>query len=418
MSSEVTINRTKKYMAFIVLAFAAGVCFKVPYLKTVFYDSMILDLKVNNTELGALLGTYSIFKAFIYIPCGILVDKYNTRYMLTFSMALLTVLTFWYGFLPDYNTLIVVHALYALANAICWVSFIKAIRLLGTANEQGSMFGYSEGLRALSGTGITFIGLWALTWAGENPGGLNYVLFLYAACYLVLTVALFILTPDDDNTENNAITLQDYLNVLRYPGVWLVALLVGLCYSVQIVSEYTTPYLTQVFGMTIVAAGLIGTIRSYLIGVFSAPFFGKMADKMGSPAKMTVILMLLQAILGLVFYFIPGVPGYLTLAVVTVIIFSVFMYGALGIYYATMGEATVPVGMTGTAVGIISVLGYLPDTFLHTLLGSILDNNPGSESFRTCFLIMIGFALAGALVALLIFYKGKQNKPLQADIAA
>lgn len=42
-------------------------------------------------------------------------------------------------------------------------------------------------------------------------------------------------------------------------------------------------------------------------------------------------------------------------------------YAVRGVYYATMGEAGVPVAMTGTATGIISVIGYLPDSYENTI---------------------------------------------------
>ncbi|MBF0530264.1 MAG: MFS transporter [Deltaproteobacteria bacterium] len=410
MATKSGMSKTQKILAFLSLTLAAGVCFKVPYLKTVFYDSMMKSMNVNNTQLGALTGTYSIFKAIIYIPCGIIVDKFNNRIMLTLSMLLLAILTFWYGFLPSYGALQVIHVLFAISNAIFWVSFIKGIRLIGKAEEQGSMFGFSEGIRALAGAGVTFLGVWVLSLIAEKSTGMSWVLFLYAAFYLVLTIGIWVYVPNDSEDVTSRVSLKDYLNVLKVPGVWLVALLVGLAYSAQIISEYTTPYLTRVYGMTAVTAGVVATIRSYLTGVVSAPIFGKIADKTNSPARMVTILLFVEVLMAFVFYAIPGTPEFLIFAVSMVIVFSVFMYGVRGIYYSTMGEAMVPVSMTGTAAGIISVIGYLPDTFLHTLMGSILDKHPGETGFKIGFLMMAAFAVAGLVVSLIIFYKGKRVK--------
>lgn len=403
-------SRMQRTLAFLALTLTAGVMFKIPYLKTVFYDAMITDLSVTNAQLGALTGTYSIVKVLIYIPCGILVDKFNNRIMLTVSTFLMAGLTLWYGFLPSYGTLQVIHVLFAFSNAVYWVAFIKAIRMLGSQDQQGSLFGLSEGLRALSGAGITFLGLWFLSIFGDGASGIYSVLYSYAGCYFLLTMAIWIFTPKDAaEGPTKTATLKDYIQVLKVPGVWLVALLVALAYSAQIVSEYTTPYLTNVFGMTVVTAGIIGTVRSYMTGVLSAPVFGKLADKTGSQSRMVMFLLLAETLMAVAFFIVPGTPGLLFVVVTMVIVWSVLMYGVRGIYYSTMGEAGVPVGMTGTAAGIISVIGYLPDTFLHTTIGTILDKNPGAPGFKIAFILMACFAIAAAVVALLIFRMGRRR---------
>lgn len=410
-----------KWVAFLLLTIGAGIMFKVPYFKTVYYNPLIAALGVTNAQLGSLVSVYALIKTFLYIPGGILADKFDARKMLTVSMVGLGLLTFWYAALPDLATLRIIHILFGVSNVVFWVSFVKAVRLLGTDDQQGRLFGYSEGIRALAGTAVTFAGLWILDIFASTHLAVSYALIFYAVVYTLLGVAIWLVYPkelaESDAEKAKNIGLKDYLNVLRVPGVWLVAMLVFFAYSVQCIAEYTTPYLTNIFGMTAVIAGIIATIRSYMIGVVSSPIVGKIADSIGSPSKAVCGLLVLEILICGVLYIIPGNPAMLMVAVSTVLIFSVMMFGLRGIYYATMYEARVPVALTGTATGIISVLGYLPDTFISPLCGSLIDRYPGIQSFQYMFLLMIGFAVAGLVVSLYIYLNARHHKKAAAAAA-
>lgn len=173
----------------------------------------------------------------------------------------------------------VIYFLLAVSNVLFWVSFVKAVRLFGTEDEQGSVFGYSEGIRAVAGLLINFAALGILGYYISSTCPLRYVLIFYGVVYVIMGVAMFFLLPKDNKRENVATSLKDYLNVLKVPGVWLVAILVLCAYSVQVAAEYTTTYLTTVFGMGAVIAGIVATIRSYGIGIFSAPIDPAGEDK-------------------------------------------------------------------------------------------------------------------------------------------
>ena len=79
-------SKSKKWMAFIVLTIAAGLIYRVPYLKTVFYDPLVAAFQITNTEVGTMMSVYSVVKTVLYIPAGILVDRFDNRKMLVFSM--------------------------------------------------------------------------------------------------------------------------------------------------------------------------------------------------------------------------------------------------------------------------------------------------------------------------------------------
>ena len=414
-------KKLNRWIGFVVLTLAAGLIYRAPYLKSVFYTPMVDTFGISNTEVGALMSVYSLTKTIIYIPGGILVDRFDNRKMLSFSLIGEAILTFIYATLPSLAILRAIQFLYAFVNVIFWCAFVKAVRMFGSEKEQGSMFGYSEGIRAAASLIINFIALAIFASMEKNMAAhpLSGVLNLYAGVYLVMGIALwFVIPAGTGRSDGSHATFKDYLAVLKVPAVWLVSLLVCFAYSVQVASEYTTPYLNNVMGMTAVVAGVVGTIRSYGIGLFAAPIIGKISDRASSYSRACIILLLCEIVLTAVLLIVPGNPSYVMICVVTVLAFAAAMYALRGVYYATMGEAGVPLSMTATATGIISVIGYLPDTFMNLLIGDKLDKYPGAAGYKYIFIYMIVFAVLAIGVALVINRIGKKNAAKAAEVKA
>lgn len=410
-------KKQNRWVAFIVLTIAAGLIYRVPYLKTVFYNPLVQAFAISNTEVGAMMSYYSLTKTILYIPAGILVDRFDNRKMLVFSLVMLAVLTFVYAMIPSMTIVYILYMLMAISNVIFWTAFVKAVRMFGSAKEQGSVFGYSEGIRAAASLIINFIALAMyakLEVASDVP--LRGVLLLYGGIYLLMGIAIWFLIPSGTgNEEGHHTTFRDYLNVLKVPAVWIVSVLVMCCYSVQVASEYTTPYLNNVMLMSAATAGVVATIRSYGVGLFAAPIIGKITDKVKLPYSVSVMILLgLEIVMTLILLIMPGDPSVIVVCIIAILAFACFMYALRGVYYATLGEAGVPIAMTGTATGIISVIGYLPDTFMNLLIGDKLDKYPGAAGYKYIFLYMLGFAIAGIIVAFVINRIGKKNAAKEA----
>ena len=58
----------------------------------------------------------------------------------------------------------------------------------------------------------------------------------------------------------------------------------------------------------------------------------------------------------------------------TVIITGIGTYGLRSLYFSAVKEGDVPYAFMGTAVGIISVIGYTPDIFMGPLMGFLFSS--------------------------------------------
>ena len=89
---------------------------------------------------------------------------------------------------------------------------------------------------------------------------------------------------------------------------------------------------------------------------------------------------------------------------VTIIATSAAVFALRGLYFAIMQEGEIPFRYTGTAVGIVSAIGYTPDVFMGPLMGKLLDDSPGVLGHQHVFVVVALFAVTG-FVASLFFRK-------------
>lgn len=395
-------RKKKNSITLFILILAAGTAYKVPYLKAVFYDELIKNLNVSNSQLGILTSIYATVKMLVYIPCGIIADRLNPRRVLMGSLILQGILTVIYAQMPDIPVLKIVHGLYAVVNVFFWTSFIKGIRILGENQNQGKIFGFSEGFRGIAGSITTFISLRILETFITSSHPLSYVLYFYTFIYTAMGIALGRMFPDKKNLNVDvaAQSLKSYIAVFKMPAIWIISLLIFTTYSMQIALEYTTSYLTQIVGMSVVSAGVIATFRDNLCGVFGSPAAGIIADKIQSPSKIASILIGIEIFLSVILLLIPSTASLLVPIVALILIYAIIHYGVRGTYYSSMAETGIPIELTATATAVVAVFGYTPDIFMHLWCGNIMDQYGKAESFQRIFLLIVLFTLLSFFVVM------------------
>jgi MFS family permease len=96
-------------------------------------------------------------------------------------------------------------------------------------------------------------------------------------------------------------------------------------------------------------------------------------------------------------------PNGSILLITSIVILSIGIYAMRGVYFALLQEGKISVAVSGTAIGIISVVGFTPDIFMGPLMGYLIDNNPGALGHQYLFSLLGGFSIIG-LVASVVFY--------------
>lgn len=376
---------------------------------------MVSSLGVTHTQIGILSSVYAGVKMVLYIPGGIIADRLDTKKCLIFSLIGESLLTAVYATLPSMLILAAIQALMAVVNIFFWTSFIKSIRILGRDQSQGKIFGFSEGLRGITGSAATFIGLQVVSMFVEEGRPIRFVLWFYALYYFVVGLLIWKIYPEHMESGNERCqNWRDYVEVFKRPAIWMVSLLIFTSYSLQVAFEYTTSYMTQVLGASAVLAGIVATLRDNVCGIIGSPLAGSWADRKKSPTQVALRLLLVEIVLCLLLIMSPETTGAAISVMVLILVFSTVIYGVRGVYYSTMSETGVPVTLTATATAAVAVFGYTPDMFMSLWCGSILDTHGYQEGYKQIFVLMLIFAcLAVGVCLMMLWYQRKVVKNRQ-----
>jgi MFS family permease len=186
------------------------------------------------------------------------------------------------------------------------------------------------------------------------------------------------------------------------PTVWLQAIVVVCAYVGYKGLDDVSLYAHDVLNFDELQAAGTGTVSMW-VRPFAAVAAGLLADRFGV-ARMTMLSLLVFGIGSAVIA--TGVlrPGMTVFFFATLIATSAAVFALRGLYYAMMEAGRVPFGDTGSAVGIVSVVGYTPDVFMGPLMGILLDRWPGELGHQYVFAVLAFCAMVG-LAASIQFWR-------------
>lgn len=395
-----------------VLSFSGGIVFVLPFLQEVYYNPLSQALGLNHTQVGFLMSVFGIASMIAYLPGGWLADRVSPRWLISVSLIGTGLGGLYFSTFPGYIMSLAIHAFWGITIALLfWGAMIRATRDWGGKDDQGKAFGILESGRGI-GEIFGYSGLLIIFgWLGGQLFAFSTVVIIMSALLIVLGVLAFFTLETNEPTEgaptsdfNVAVVLQ----VLKMPVVWFITLIImtGYCGYWGIIR--VTPYASDVFLMSAALTATVATAKMWLKPV-AALIAGWLADKIGiSVSVATAFAVLIFCFL--VFAFLPGAEVMVPYMLVNLSLASIAIFAMRGIYFALLEEGGVPMAVTGTATGVISVLGFTPDIFIPPMGGWLLDTYPGAAGHRYFFLIIAAICVVG-LIASIKFYFRFVKKP-------
>ena len=138
------------------------------------------------------------------------------------------------------------------------------------------------------------------------------------------------------------------------------------------------------------------------IGAWMRPFAALGAGLLGDRfivSRMTMFTFVALLVSHLFFALTTPVPGLVAVMLGNTLLTATAIYGLRGLYVALFEEAKVPAAVTGTAVGIVSVIGFSPDIFVAYVGGILLDRSPGLPGHQHYFMFLATFSAIGVVAS-------------------
>jgi nitrate/nitrite transporter NarK len=395
------------------LCLSGGIIFFLPHLREVYYIPLRNALHLSNTQLGVLMSVFGTTSMISYLPGGWLADRFSPRKLLFISLLATGISGLYFATFPSYKLCIALHAFWGVSCVLTfWAALIKATRNWAPSTEQGKAFGILESGRGITEVLSSTALLAVFAEMGSGNLALSWVIILFSA----LNIAIGIMTwfSLEDSAQDHAagkeqsekIGLKDIIKVLKMPVVWLISIVILAAYSAYWGSYYFTPYATDAFKMSIVFGGALGVGKMWLkpLPALGAGFLG---DRIGPSRTCALAFVILMVSFG-IFTFIPTQPSLVLVLIINTAVAALAIFALRGVYFALLEEGGVPLVLTGTATGALSVIGYTPDIFMPMLGGVLLDRYPGALGFRYFFAFIAGLSVIGLLSTVLI--RGKSTK--------
>ncbi|MBQ2063929.1 MAG: MFS transporter [Firmicutes bacterium] len=413
MESE---SKVRKYLAIFALGLAGGSIYCLPYIKYILYDAQIAAMDISNTQSGMLMTMYTIGNMILYIPGGILADKISPKKGIAISLLATTVLGLIYAFIPTYVMGLIVWLGFSFSSAfIFWAALLKAVRLIGTEEQQGWIYGCYYACNGITGALTNAIAMKAYGMAGGDVIlGFKYACIAAAIIPAIAAIMLWFLLKDGQGEEERLdsgegkFNFSDALKLIKNPIVWIVSIVVMIGYGFYTGSSWFTPYLTAVRGVTPEDSAAISIIRNNLL-LLLAPVGGLIADKLfHSTTKWLATAFALLAVFYVGAMMLPSSMSGTAAGLYTLLpaIVATMMYGVI---WSTMNEAGIPTKLAATAIGIASIIGYLPDSIYNLIFGQFLDKQ-GDAGYNSIFIFFVVTAIIGIFLALVVGKMGKKNK--------
>ncbi len=386
------------HLACLILAGEAVFClpFHVPRF---FRPTVLAEFELTNAALGDAFAWYGVVAMLAYFPGGTLADRLPARTLLACSLWATAAGGIVLATIPRGPMLIALYAYWGMTTILLfWAALIRATREWGGELAQGRAFGLLDGGRGLVAAVLSSIAVIVLSFAGDH--GLRHVIWFYSVVTACIGVLCWCYIPRHAPSAPvaRAFNMGALRPVLGARHIWLQALIVICAYCGYKGLDYYALLLNQVLGLTDEAAARTVSALAYLrpVGAIGAGF---LADRIGVKRLVTGLF----GAGAVCFVLLANLPQALVgWWYANLVVTLLAVYGLRGVYFALLADSRVDPRHTGTAVGIISLVGYTPDIFFAPIAGRLLDAAPGMTGFQHLFWLLGGlFALGMTAVILL-----------------
>ena len=387
----------------------ASLLYYVPYMITSYYDVLRQAFHASNTELGLLTSCYTTVTFFTYFLGGIIADKFSSRKLLTFSYISTGVLCLLFSTFPGLILgMVIMGAMGVTTILTFWAAMQKATRIFVGVGNEGLGTGGVEFSRNVLSSIIATIALIGFGLFADKILGLQFVIWCFAASLFVIGIGSWFLLEKEDPKESEDGTSFFYIvTCLKNPNIWIASVIIGFSTISYICFRYIAPYGTNVLGLSLVMGALLGTFKEYFrpVGGLIVAF---LSNRYGV-SKMLMMFSVFAAIITVLIAFLPQNSSFILFVFLSCAIGYVIFGAIRGIYLATTGEGGIPMEMTGTAIGIMSTIGFLPDAFMRIILGWVLDSMPEAVAYPVIFRIAAVFSLLTITVVWIFYRKNKTH---------
>ena len=404
----------QKFLILALLILSGEFIYFLPYVLSRVFRPTFLDVfQLNNFQLGSLFSVYGIVALLSYVYGGVITDKYSPRKLMSSALFLTALGGLVLASYPSYKTLQILYGYWGFTSVfLFWGAMIKATRLWGGDNNQGKAFGFLDGGRGIVAASMGSIGVFIFSIilttdiesasVIERQEAFRYVILFssFMVAFIGLLVFIFLRSSEEKSTnvKSSLNSLTNIKHVLKNESIWLLMIIIMCAYVGYKVTDIYSLYASEVMFYDQIEAAKVGAVQLYLRPIVCI-IIGLLADK--TKNMFWIIFGFITMLIGAVIFSLGFIqPDMNFIFFLSLVVLAVGTYSIRALYFAVLKEAKVPFALTGTAVGLISVVGYSPDIFAGPIMGHLLDTYPGVVGHQYVYLMLVVFSVIGLIASL------------------
>lgn len=395
---------SKNFGAIIIIAFAGTIIYGLPYFRFDYYDVYVKTYHLNNTQMGVFGSVLGIFGMISYLFGGVIADKFSTRIIIGVSLIGTGIGGFLHLLPLTFPQMVCLYAFWGVTSLFAfWPACVKAVRILSGSGDQGKAFGFFEGGRGIGAALMTMFAVFAFKKGcgamDDQEAGMRYVIIFYSVLTVVIGIIALFVVKDSKIESSERISFKGIGKVIKLPSVWIIAMVTFCTYVFTLSLYYFTPYSTGILGATVTYGASLAAFTKWLslIGNIGG---GYATDRFGTGNILLTAFLVMATGTGAILL-LPLKSSSIMIYTVIFIVIYLFYHVNMAMTWAMMEEGAIPENYSGTAAGIISTVGYLPEIFCSVLAGTLIDKYPGVTGFRYFFGFLITVLLIGAVFVLI-----------------
>lgn len=409
----------KNFWAIIIVALGGAIIYGLPYFRFDYYDAYLEVYHLTDLQMGVFGSILGVFGMISYLFGGIVADRFSTRVILTVSL-IGTGLGGFVHLLPlSYGALVCLYAFWGISSLFAfWPCCVKAVRILSGHGDQGKAFGFFEGGRGV-GAALMASGAVAVFRIGagqieDQVLGMRAAIIFYSVLTILMGVLVWFTVKDEKMEKSDRVTFKGIGELLRMPAVWIISIVTLCNYVFTLSLYYFTPYMTEILGATVTFAAAVAASKRWfsLLGNVGG---GIITDKVGT-GRMLFISFLVIAVGTVAMLLLPQSSSSIVLFTIIFIVVYIFYNVNYAMTWAMMDEGAIPERLSGSAAGLISTIGYLPEIFISLVAGATLEKYSGVTGYQRYFTFVVVMLVIGTVfVGIWRAYLKKQKKTAGAE---
>lgn len=396
----------KRFIQILLVVMAGETIFMLPFLIPRLLRPLIIESwGLTNQDIGMAFSAYGLTSIASYFLGGPLADRYSARKLVSLSLIFTALGGMTLALFPSKTTFIFIYAFFGVSTILLmWGALIKLAHICGGHSTRASAMGILDGGRGLCAALMSAILVYLLAKVSVSADSLLSVytavsLYTFVLGGLVWFGLHGFVTPVAQ--DKDVWSVEKVKELLKRRDIWLLSFIILCSYcgykSIDNYSIYLVDVMNKSLAQSSELTGMLFWLRPP-----SAIIAGLLVDHLVTRFNLSRFLSLS------VLLFLSGISQLLlalqlfeNFSTVFVIIISsaTLVYALRAVYFAVFDELDIPTYLLGSAVGIVSVIGFLPDLFFGALTGTLIDKFPGAEGYTYVYLFTGLILLSGAACA-------------------